>query len=282
MKAHVFPGQGSQKKGMGGDIFDAYKDLTQKADSILGYSIKDLCLNDLNNTLGQTQYTQPALYVVDALSHLRKIEETGKEPDYVAGHSLGEYVALFAAGIFDFETGLKLVKYRGQMMAEAKGGAMAAIIGLKSAQIAQVLQDNNLNTIDIANLNASTQIVISGLKQDIETAKPVFEKIPGAMVFPLSVSGAFHSRYMKAAAESFSGFIDQFTFSSPKVSVIANVNAQPYTKDVVKENLYRQIFSAVRWYDTIKYMLEKGVDSFDELGPGNVLARLVQKIQSEG
>ena len=118
MKAYVFPGQGSQKKGMGEDLFDLYKDITLQADDILGYSIKELCLDDPDNQLGQTQYTQPALYVVNALTYLKKKEETNETPDYVAGHSLGEYCALYAAGVFDFATGLEIVKYRGQLMCQ--------------------------------------------------------------------------------------------------------------------------------------------------------------------
>src|SRR4051812_36667715 len=127
-KAYVFPGQGSQRKGMGENLFDEFPELTKKADKILGYSIKELCLNDSDSKLNQTQYTQPALYVVNALSYQKKIKDEGKQPDYLAGHSLGEYNALQAAGIFSFEDGLKLVKKRGELMSQAKNGGMAAIL----------------------------------------------------------------------------------------------------------------------------------------------------------
>ncbi|MGO4778772.1 acyltransferase domain-containing protein, partial [Lysobacter sp. 2RAB21] len=128
MKTYMFPGQGSQARGMGGDLFDAYPELTAKADAVLGYSIKELCLEDPRRELGKTQFTQPALYVVNALSYYKRIQDTGETPDYLAGHSLGEFNALLAAECFDFETGLKLVKKRGELMSQATQGAMAAIV----------------------------------------------------------------------------------------------------------------------------------------------------------
>ncbi|MBF0103655.1 MAG: acyltransferase domain-containing protein, partial [Desulfobacterales bacterium] len=135
MLTFVFPGQGSQKTGMGESLFDEYKELTAQADEILGYSIKQLCLENLENNLQKTQFTQPALYVVNALSYLKKLDEVGKKPDFVAGHSLGEYNALLAANAFDFETGLKLVQKRGELMSKAIGGGMAAVIGFNRDQI---------------------------------------------------------------------------------------------------------------------------------------------------
>lgn len=160
----VFPGQGSQRKGMGGTLFDEFEELTAKADEILGYSIKEMCLRDPNRRLSETQYTQPALYTVNALSYLKKVKETRKTPDYVAGHSLGEYNALFASGVFNFEDGLKIVKKRGELMGRATGGGMAAVIGLNEGQIEDILKRNNLQSIDIANYNTPSQIVISGKK----------------------------------------------------------------------------------------------------------------------
>jgi trans-AT polyketide synthase, acyltransferase and oxidoreductase domains len=279
MKAYVFPGQGSQKIGMGSDLFDMYKDLVAKADTILGYSLKDLCLNDPDNQLTQTQFTQPALFAVNAMMYLKKKEETGSTPDYVAGHSLGEYDALFAAGVFDFVTGLKIVQYRGKLMSEVKGGGMAAVIGLDRGQIEQILQDNSLTSIDVANFNSPDQIVISGLKQDIDAAKPAFENSGAKLYIPLKVSGAFHSRYMKDAGNSFKAFIDQFDFNEPEIKVIANVNARPYTSDSIKENLYKQMISSVQWVESVRYMMAQGVTEFEEIGPGNVLKRLIQKIR---
>ena len=152
MKAYVFPGQGSQEKGMGAKLFDEFADLTKSADSILGYSIKDLCLYDKDNKLQSTEYTQPAIYIVSVMDYLKSRKEGIAAPNYVAGHSIGEYAALYAAGVFDFETGLKLVKKRGELMAKANGGGMAAIIGLTKEQVLEVLEKNDLNRIDVAKL----------------------------------------------------------------------------------------------------------------------------------
>ena len=162
MKTYMFPGQGSQARGMGGSLFDEFPELTDKADKILGYSIKELCLEDPRKELKNTQFTQPALYVVNALSYYKRIQETGETPDYVAGHSLGEFNALLAAECFDFETGLKLVKKRGELMSQATDGAMAAILNANREQVETLLKENGFKNVDIANYNAPLQIVISG------------------------------------------------------------------------------------------------------------------------
>lgn len=164
MSIIIFPGQGSQIKGMGEELFDQYEELTNRADNILGYSIKDLCLYDHQKQLHLTRYTQPALYVVNALSYFKYLE-AGKKPDFLLGHSLGEYNALLAAGVFDFETGLRLVKKRGELMGQVVGGGMAAIIGLKKEEIQAGLDKNDLNDIDIANYNSEEQLIISGWKK---------------------------------------------------------------------------------------------------------------------
>ncbi len=177
MATFIFPGQGSQVKGMGGNLFNEFRELTAQADDILGYSIKELCMEDPNSTLGQTQYTQPALFVVSALSYLKRIKETGRKPDFVAGHSLGEYNALFAAGAFDFETGLKLVKKRGELMSLATGGSMAVVLGITEENIVEVLEQNGLYSIDIANVNSPYQVAISGLKEDIDKARLNFQVV---------------------------------------------------------------------------------------------------------
>ena len=165
MTTYVFPGQGSQARGMGKDLFSAFPNEINAANQILGYPIDKLCLEDSQDQLNKTNYTQPALYVVNALSFLKKMQETGTKPDYVAGHSLGEYNALFAAGVFDFETGLRLVQKRGELMSQANGGGMAATVGLKHDNIETLLQKGNLETVSIANYNSYTQIVISGPKE---------------------------------------------------------------------------------------------------------------------
>jgi len=280
MKAYLFPGQGSQIKGMGEGLFDEFPKLTKQADDILGYSIKELCLNNPDQRLNQTQYTQPALYVVNALSYEKKIQNKENIPDFLAGHSLGEYNALQAAGVFSFEAGLKLVKKRGALMSKAKNGAMAAILNCPEKQIHEILQEANLTNIDIANRNAPSQIVISGLKEDINKSQSYFEK--GDIMFvPLNTSGAFHSRYMKDAEAEFEKYVKRFKFSEPEIPVIANVTAKPYQAETAAENLTRQLSNCVRWNDIVIYLLDQGEMEFEELGVGDVLTKLLGYIQKD-
>jgi trans-AT polyketide synthase/acyltransferase/oxidoreductase domain-containing protein len=279
MKTYVFPGQGSQQKGMGGNLFDEFKDLTKIADAVLGYSIKKLCIEDPDQLLGQTQYTQPALFTVNALTYLSKIC-SGGEPDYVAGHSLGEYNALFASGAFDFETGLKMVQKRGALMALAQGGGMAAVIGLSAEKIEDVIIKNKLESIQIANHNSPSQTVISGPRSDITRINTFFES-EGGRYIPLNVSGAFHSRYMSDAKNEFEKFINIFTFSALAIPVISNVTARPYHSGEIKKNLADQIIHSVKWTESVRYLMGRGEMEFEEVGPGNVLTRLIATIRKE-
>ncbi|WP_139487916.1 ACP S-malonyltransferase [Brevibacillus dissolubilis] len=280
MLAYVFPGQGSQKKGMGSGLFDEFPEITAQADTILGYSIKELCLEDSDERLGQTQYTQPALYVVNALTYMKKVKDTGKVPDVVAGHSLGEYNALFAAGAFDFATGLQLVKKRGELMSRAFGGGMAAVINLNEEAIRRVLQENQLESIDIANYNSPKQIVIAGPREDIERAKTAFE-VAGAMYILLKVSGAFHSRYMMEAQEQFREFLQTYPLSELKIPVIANISARPYRQSELMQNLTEQITNSVKWCETIQVMMGLRDIEIQEVGPGNTLSGLEKRIRKE-
>jgi malonyl CoA-acyl carrier protein transacylase len=285
MIAFVFPGQGSQKRGMGQGLFDEvreYAAVERDVDAILGYSMRKLCLEDADNRLKDTQYTQPSLYVANALHYYKAVAD-GQRPDYVAGHSLGEYNALLAAGVFDFLTGLRLVKKRGELMSQAKDGGMAAVIGLDADAIANVLRDNGLGGIDVANFNSPSQTVVSGPVDEIKRAGPLFEAAGARMCMPLPVSAAFHSRYMEDAAKRFAEFLAPMTFAAPKVPVIANVTAEPYpvedASEAVKALLVRQITHSVQWVRSVRYLGAQGVDQFAEMGPGNVLTRLVQQIQ---
>lgn len=275
----MFPGQGSQALGMGAELFDRYPDLVAEADAILGYSIRELCLLNPDDKLKLTDYTQPALYVVNALSFLAKAEDKGIRPDFVIGHSLGEYDALFAANAFDFTTGLKLVQKRGALMREATGGGMAAILGMDSDAVAAALAELGADSIDVANFNSPSQIVISGPKADIEEFAPQMKEKGARRVVILSVSGAFHSRYMKPAADEFESFLSGFRFGSLNISCIANCSAKPYTEDSIASNLVKQIYSSVRWVETVKRLREQGADIFVEIGPGTVLAGLARQIQ---
>ncbi len=279
MKAYVFPGQGAQYKGMGKGLFEQYGDMVQQADTVLGYSIAELCLDDPERKLGFTQYTQPALYVVNALSYQDEIKKTGDLPECLAGHSLGEYNALQASGAISFKDGLKMVKKRGELMSRAPKGAMAAILGSTENKIEWLLKNNDLSTVDVANYNLHDQTVISGLEEDIAKAQSIFSE--GNIKFiPLNANGAFHSRYMKPAATEFKKYIHQFTFSPLEIDVISNVKAQPYTQEKIKENLVNQITHSVKWSESIRYMMELGVTKFTELGAGHVLTALIEKIQA--
>ncbi|WP_046166735.1 ACP S-malonyltransferase [Chromobacterium vaccinii] len=285
MKVFMFPGQGSQYKGMGGDLFDGFKDLADKADGILGYSLRELCIDDPRGELNQTRFTQPALYVVNALSYFRKLEEGSGKPDFLAGHSLGEFNALMAAGCYDFETGLKLVQKRGELMGEVSNGAMAAIVNAGKEEIESALAENGLSNVFIANYNTPSQIVISGQADEIARAEQLFQR--GKMrYYPLNTSGAFHTRFMLPAKEAFSKFLKQFKFAKPQIPVIANYSARPYEDKKVADTLSRQIASTVRWSESIQYLLEtaaeRGQDAaFEEMGAGDVLTRLVYGIKQQ-
>jgi len=287
MIAFVFPGQGSQKRGMGAGLFDEarqYAEVEMEVDAILGYSLRELCLEDPDNRLKETEFTQPCLYVVNALHYYKAVNQ-GARPDYLAGHSLGEYNALLAAGVFDFLTGLRLAQRRGELMSRAKNGGMAAVIGLGAGVVAEVIEENGLASIDVANFNTPSQTVVSGPIEDIKRAGPLFDKAGARMYMPLQVSAAFHSRYMAEAARAFDDFLAPFSFAAPKIPVIANATARPYPADnaseSVKSLLTRQITHAVRWAQSVRFLIDKGVTEFTEMGPGIVLARLVQQIQQQ-
>jgi len=281
MLAYLFPGQGSQVKGMGKELFDLYPEYTAQSDDILGYSIKELCLEDPEQQLNQTQFTQPAIYTVNALAYLKAKEELGGLPDYVAGHSLGEYNALFAAEVFDFATGLTLVKKRGEVMKHAKNGGMAAIIGMQQQDLIQVLQEHDLTTVTLANHNSYRQLVISGPQNDIERTQTLLSDKSAVRVIPLAVSGAFHSPYMLSAQQEFAKYIETFEFAAPKIPVIANIDAKPYHPIITKSNLINQITSSVEWVKTMEFLLGKEQMNFKEVGPGTVLTSLMHKIKNK-
>ena len=272
MSTIVFPGQGAQFKGMGSELFCEYSDLCAIADKILGYSIENLCTHDPQKRLNSTQFTQPALYTVNALSYYHYLK-SNPEPEFFAGHSLGEYNALLAAGAFDFETGLKLVKERGALMSQVSDGAMLAIIRSNEHQVESILKQHNLQTIDIANYNSPSQLVLSGTHADIKKAKSAFDN-EKVFCVPLKVSGAFHSRHMKVLAGEFERYLNTFSFDSLKIPVIANVTGLPYDNSQIKQSLLKQIYGSVQWTNTIRYLMAIKQSDIIELGPGKVLTKL--------
>lgn len=284
MVAFVFPGQGSQKQGMAEGLFDEvpqYVEVERQVDEMLGYSMRRLCQEGSNEHLRDTRYTQPALYVVNALHYYSAIG-SGEQPRFLAGHSLGEYNALLAAGCFDFLTGLRLVQERGRILGQTRNGGMAAVIGMEASDIAAVLRDAGLSAVDIANFNSQAQTVISGPTKDIGRAVEELERRGARMCVRLPVSAAFHSRYMSDSKAEFAEFLTAFTFSKPALPVISNVTAAPYPTsqptETIRDLLVKQITSPVQWTKTVEYLRAAGVRRFKEIGPGMVLTRLIEQI----
>lgn len=276
-KAVLFPGQGSQFKGMGKDLFRIYPEITARASEILGYDLEALCTENGHNLLGQTAYTQPAIYTVSAM-HYWEYLKTNDKPDYLAGHSLGEYNALLAAGAFDFETGLKLVQKRGELMGAASGGGMAAVLGVNADELRNQLKEGGYDGIDVANFNTPSQIVIAGQQNEIDSVVQYFDSIKTRAV-PLQVSAPFHSRYMKSAAVEFLSFVQGFEFKEMTIPVVANATANWYDSKIHR-TLGSQIDSSVEWVDSIRLLMGQNVTEFKEIGSA-ILTRMVAEIKSK-
>jgi [acyl-carrier-protein] S-malonyltransferase len=271
--AWIFPGQGSQAVGMGVDLKEHQGAIAlfEQAEKILGWSVLERCQGD-EEQLSQTSFTQPCLFVIESiLSDI--LVEKGHLPDLVAGHSLGEYSALYAARVFDFATGLKLVKSRSELMDNAAGGKMAAVMKFDRQKLESVI--DHTPDLVIANDNSSEQVVISGTPEAVDTA---IEQITAKRIVTLKVSGAFHSPLMQDAADQFQTILESVAFNDAKFPILSNVDPTPTTAaQTIKTRLVQQMTSSVRWREIMLSLLKENISQVIEVGPGKVLTGLVKR-----
>ncbi len=286
MKAFVFPGQGAQFVGMGKDLYEnnpVAKEMFDKANEILGFNITDLMFNGTDEDLRQTKVTQPAIFLHSVI--LAKTMGDDFNPDMVAGHSLGEFSALVAAGALSFEDGLRLVSARAQAMQKAcekTPSTMAAVLALPDAKVEELCASVTEGVVVPANYNCPGQIVISGSIEGVDVACAKMLEAGAKRALKLKVGGAFHSPLMEPARAELADAIAHTDFHAPKCPVYQNVNAEPQTDpETIKKNLIAQLTAPVRWTQTIQNMIAAGADTFVEVGPGAVLQGLVKKISSE-
>ena len=280
--AWVFPGQGSQKVGMAEALLsiEGSRERFAMASELLGRDLLAICQGESGggdgpDDLNDTRNTQPALFVIESVL-ADNLQQQGREPALVAGHSLGELVALYSAGVFELETGLQLMKTRSELMANAGGGAMTAVIGFDRAQLDDLVAATD--GVSIANDNSDAQVVISGSPEAVES-------VSGALkckrAIPLAVSGAFHSPFMAEAAERFAAELDNVPFLDARVPALSNSAASASTSaDELKQRLKQQMTTGVRWRETMATMTDSGVDTLVEIGPGNVLSGLAKRSMS--
>ena len=285
MKGYIFPGQGSQFTGMCHDLFIKYdnvKPLFKRAKTILGFDISKIMFEGTKEELTQTKVTQPAIFI-HSMAILKVLEDSFK-PDLVAGHSLGEFSSLVAAGVLNFEDGLRLVSIRAKAMqksCENTNGTMAAILGLDNSIIEEICS-NIEGTVVAANYNCPGQVVISGEVSAVKNACEKLSETGARRALILPVGGAFHSELMKDAKDELSKAIKETSFNSPICPIYQNVNGKPeYLVDNIKTNLISQLTSPVKWTQSVNKMIEDGCQDFIEIGPGKVLQGLIKKINRD-
>ncbi len=275
--AWVFPGQGSQALGMGGDLatLPIAQEKYAAAETILGWSVLEICTS-AEDKLTSSLYTQPSLYVVESiLADLMR--DRAQQPDLVAGHSLGEYVALYAAGVFDFETGLQLVKHRAELMNTIAGGQMTALIGFNREQLEEQIRATP--DVVLANDNSDGQVVISGTPEAVDA---VVAAIKVKRAVKLNVAGAFHSPFMEPAQVEFQKALDAVPFTDAIVAVLSNTDPTPETRaEVLKQRLSKQMTGSVRWREIMLQLPQEGINQVVEIGPGKVLSNLIKRTCSD-
>lgn len=283
--AYVFPGQGAQFVGMGKDLYDNYpkaKELFDQANEILGFNITDIIFNGTDEDLKQTKVTQPAVFLHSVIRAICLGDDF--KPEMVAGHSLGEFSALVAAGVLSFEDGLRLVSKRAlamQAACEVQPSTMAAVLGLEDEKVVEVLKSITNEVVVAANFNCPGQLVISGSIAGVEQACEALKNAGAKRALPLKVGGAFHSPLMEPAREELAKAIEETNFSSPKCPIYQNVVAHAVTEpQEIKKNLIAQLTAPVRWTECVRAMISDGATLFTEVGPGTVLQGLVKKIDS--
>ena len=276
--AWVFPGQGSQKVGMADPLMElpGTADRFNIASELLGRDLLAICRGEASSTelndLNDTRNTQPALFVTESLL-VDSLIDQGREAELLAGHSLGELVALYAAGVFDLETGLKLMKTRSELMAMAGGGAMTAVIGFDRSQLNDLVASSE--GVHIANDNSDAQVVLSGRPDALES---VCASLRCKRAIPLAVSGAFHSPFMRDASDRFASELDKVAFKDARIPVLSNSDPTPSSSaEVLKERLKRQMTTGVRWRETMQHFQDAAVQTLVEIGPGNVLSGLAKR-----
>src|SRR5690625_4349642 len=286
--AWVFPGQGSQVVGMGAELAQTYPEVMARfdqANEVLGFDLKKLCFEGPEAELSRTENTQPALLTASCAMLELARKETGLRPMFVAGHSLGEYSALVAAGAIDFAAALQTVRTRGRLMeAEVPAGigGMAAIIGLESDAVAGLcvqVESDSVGHVVPATLNAPDQTVVAGEKAAVEALVSAASEAGARRAIPLNVSGPFHSKLLEGAGQGLAETLEAVEIRTPQVPVVANVTARPVaTADEVRQALITQVSSPVRWVESVQYMIDEGADTFIEIGPGRVLSGLIRRI----
>ena len=283
--AFLFPGQGSQAVGMGKDLYDnfeAAKNVFDSADKILGKSITTLCFEGPEENLKQTVNTQPCIVTMSIAALEALKSQLDITPTFTAGHSLGEYCAMYCSGVMNLETTLKAIQKRADLMGATKGGAMAAILNAPEGSLEKALKEaSEVGYVDVANYNSPAQVVITGDENAVKKAGELLSEAGARRVVPLAVSGAFHSKFMEEAGHEFASFVQDLDMENAQVPVFTNVDAQATMLSAeFKNKMPKQIYSSVRWTQTIENMIKDGVDTFIEIGPGKVLAGLNRKIDS--